>query len=152
MCVNVTFAGKTDMATVVDECPASSSACALGSNHLVLSAALARDLGVGVGTMTMAPTGVSWAAVACPIPTSQSGGNIVVVWNSSGQAYFQNLVWPIMSISGAIQSNGFWNVSAGAPVTLTDLIGHTLAVTMPGVAAYPTAVNLGAQFPATCAP
>jgi hypothetical protein len=149
MCINVTYAGTTLMATVVDECPsASNPECAVGSNHLDLSAALARDLGFGVGSVVGNPTGVTWETAACPI--SANDGNIVVVWNSSGQAYFQNVVWPVVGVSGATQNNGFWTVNAGATVTLTDLIGHTLTVTMPGVAAFPTAVNLGKQFPSTC--
>jgi hypothetical protein len=111
-----------------------------------LSAALARDLGIGVGTTAGNPTGVTWAAVACPIPTSQNNGNITVVWNASGQAYFQNVVWPVASVSGATQSNGFWSVNAGATVTLTDLIGHTITATMPGA----SGGSLGKQFPSTC--
>jgi hypothetical protein len=149
MCINVTYAGTTLMATVVDECPSGSNPqCGVGSNHLDLSASLARALGYGVGSVVGDPSGVTWEAVACPITAND--GNIVVVWNSSGQAYFQNVVWPVKSVSGATQTNGFWNVSAGSTVTLTDLIGHTLTVTMPGVAAFPTAVNLGKQFPSTC--
>ncbi len=145
MCVNVTYAGKTLMGTIADECPSSSnSLCGVGSNHLDLSASLARDLGIGTGTVMGDPTGVTWEAVACPI-TSNSG-NIVVVWNSSNQAYFQNVVWPVASVSGATQSNGFWNVAAGATVTLTDLIGHTITATMPGAGGG----SLGKQFPSTC--
>jgi hypothetical protein len=147
MCVNVTYAGKTLMGTIADECPSSSnSLCGVGSNHLDLSAALARDLGIGVGTTAGNPTGVTWAAVACPIPTSQNNGNITVVWNASGQAYFQNVVWPVASVSGATQSNGYWSVNAGATVTLTDLIGHTITATMPGAGGG----SLGKQFPSTC--
>jgi hypothetical protein len=147
MCVNVTYAGKTLMGTIADECPSSSnSLCGVGSNHLDLSAALARDLGIGVGTTAGNPTGVTWSAVACPIPTSQNNGNITVVWNASGQAYFQNVVWPVASVSGATQSNGYWSVNAGATVTLTDLIGHTITATMPGAGGG----SLGKQFPSTC--
>jgi hypothetical protein len=140
MCVNVTYAGKTDMATIVDEC----ATCSDSTEHIDLSANLARDLGIGVGTVAGDPTGVTWKAVACPI--TSNGGNIEVVWNSSGQAYFQNVVWPVKSVSGASQMDGFWNVSAGATVTLTDLIGHQITATMPGA----SGGSLGKQFPSTC--
>jgi hypothetical protein len=150
MCINVTYAGVTLMATVVDECPSGSNPqCGVGSNHLDLSAALARALGYGVGSVVGDPTGVTWEAAACPITAND--GNIVVVWNSSGQAYFQNVVWPVASVGGATQTNGFWNVNPGTQYTLTDLIGHQLKnVEIPGVTPFPTATSLGVQFPSTC--
>jgi hypothetical protein len=42
--------------------------------------------------------------------------------------------------------DGFWNVSAGATVTLTDLIGHQITATMPSA----SGGSLGKQFPSTC--
>jgi hypothetical protein len=148
MCVNVTFGGTTLMATVVDACPT----CSDSPEHLNLSANLARALSVGVGTTTGEPTGVSWAAVACPI--TSNGGDIVVVWSggssASGKAYFQNVVFPIASVavggSIAVQDDGFWPVSAGTTVTLTDLLGHKITAVMPTG----TNATLGVQFPATC--
>jgi hypothetical protein len=144
MCVDVTYGGTTLMATIVDECPAP---CAGSPDLLDLSANLARDLGVGVGSTNGVPVGgVSWAATACPITSND--GNIVVVWNSSSsfEAYFQNVVFPVASVSGATQTQGFWNVAPGETVTLTDILGHQITATLPG----PGGGSLGAQFPATC--
>ncbi len=142
MCVNVTYGGLTLMATIVDEC----ATCGDSPEHIDLSADLARDLGIGVGTVVGNPSGASWAAVACPI--SSNNGNIVAVWNNNdpagGQVYFQNTVFPVVSVSGSSQTDGFWsNVGSGSTHTLTDLLGHQVtAVVVSG--------NLGVQFPATC--
>jgi hypothetical protein len=151
MCVNVTYAGKTLMATVVDECPSSSNnLCSVGSNHLDLSANLARALGFGVGSVVGDPTGVSWAAVACPI--TSNGGNIVEVFNgSSTQVYFQNVVWPVKSVSvngaAASQPNGYWQLPSGSgSISLTDIYNHTVTGTLPGT----NNGSLGVQFPDTC--
>jgi len=148
MCINVTYAGTTLMATVVDECPsASNPQCTIGSNHLDLSAALARDLGYGVGSVVGDPTGITWKAAACPISS-----DIVEVFNgSSTQVYFQNVVWPVMSVkvngAAASQPDGFWQLPAGSgPITLTDIYGHTVTGTLPGT----NGGSLGVQFPATC--
>jgi hypothetical protein len=151
LCINVTYAGKTLMGTVVDECPSGSNPlCGVGSNHLDLSASLARDLGIGVGTVVGNPSNVTWAAVACPI--SSNGGHIVEVFNGSAtQVYFQNVVWPVMSVkvngTAATQSNGYWLLPSGSgPISLTDTYGHTITGTLPGT----NNGSLGIQFPATC--
>jgi hypothetical protein len=141
MCVNVTYAGKTLMGTIVDEC-----ATCPNNNHIDLSADLARDIGVGVGGTLGDVTGVTWKAVACPI--TSNNGHIVAVFNNnnpaSGQVYFQNVVFPVKSVSGATQSNGYWSpVNNGQKVTLTDTYGHTVSpVVVSG--------DIGVQFPATC--
>jgi hypothetical protein len=151
MCVNVTYAGKTLMATVADECPSGSNPlCGVGSNHLDLSAALARDLGFGVGGVVGNPSNVTWAAVACPI--SSNSGHIVEVFNGSAtQVYFQNTVWPVKSVSvngtAATQPNGYWQLPSGSgPISMTDTYGHTITGTLPGT----NNGSLGIQFPATC--
>jgi hypothetical protein len=144
MCVNVTYVGMTLTATIVDEC----ASCGDSVDHIDLSANLARALGIGVGTVNGNPNGVTWVTVACPI--TSNGGNIEVVWNSNGQAYFQNVVWPVKSVSGGTQTDGFWSVNPGASVTLTDLIGHQITATMPAFAGFPTALSLGKQFPSDC--
>jgi hypothetical protein len=142
MCVNVSYGGKTLTATIVDEC----ATCGDSPEHIDLSAHLARDLGIGVqvgnSSTTGSPTGVTWAAVACPVT-----GNIQAVWNgnqSGGQVYFQNVTFPVKSVSGASQSNGFWSpVANGSTHTLTDMEGHQVtAVIKTG--------DIGVQFPATC--
>jgi hypothetical protein len=142
MCVDVSYGGHTLMATIVDEC----ATCGDSPEHIDLSADLARDLGVGVGGAVGNPSGVSWAAVACPI--SASNGHIVAVWNnhdpSSGQVYFQNTVFPVTSVSGSSQSYGFWsNIANGSTHTLTDMLGHHVTATV-------VSGDLGVQFPATC--
>jgi hypothetical protein len=150
LCVDVTYAGTTLMATVVDECPsASNNLCGVGSGHLDLSAALARDLGFGVKGVEGDPTtGVSWKAVACPISS-----DIIEVFNgSANQVYLQNLVWPVASVSlggtAVTQSNGIWmfNGATAGKITLTDTYGHTVSGTLQGI----NGSSLGVQFPATC--
>jgi hypothetical protein len=151
MCVNVTYMGKTLMGTVADECPSSTNPlCTVGSNHLDLSAALARDLGFGVGMIVGNPSNVTWEAVACPI-TSNSGHIVEVFNGSSTQVYFQNVVWPVKSVTvngaAASQPNGYWQLPSGSgPISMTDTYGHTITGTLPGT----DGASLGIQFPATC--
>jgi hypothetical protein len=151
MCVNISYGGKTLMATVVDECPTGS--CTSNGGHLDLNGALARDLGLGVGGATGdATSGVTWTPVECPVT-----GNIQAVFNSlgGGQVYFQNVVWPIKSITngscgtgGCKQQNGIWgynapSITSGTTVVLTDILGHTVtAQIVPG--------DIGVQFPNKC--
>jgi hypothetical protein len=136
MCVNVPYAGTTKMATIVDEC----ATCGDSAEHIDLSAALARDLGIGVGSTTGDVSGVTWQAVECPVT-----GNIVAVQNSTGQFYFQNVRFPVKSVSGASQSNGFWSPIGSGSVTLTDMLGHTVSAVVP-----PGGGSLGVQFTAGC--
>jgi expansin (peptidoglycan-binding protein) len=147
MCVNVSYAGKTITATIVDEC----ATCTNSGGHIDLNLSAAAALGVGQGGATGDPTnGVTWDAVACPV-----SGNIVAVFNngSSGQIYFQNVAFPVASATagGATgsQQSGFWNFGglvAGKSVTLTDTLGHTVTGTIPTS----SGGSIGAQFPAKC--
>jgi hypothetical protein len=142
MCVNVTYGGQTLMATIVDEC----ATCGDSAEHIDLSAGLARALGIGVGTVIGNPTGVTWQAVACPI-TSNSG-HILAVWNNGnaagGQVYFQNVVFPVKSVSGASQHDGIWStITNGSSHTLTDILGHQVTAAI-------VTGDIGVQFPATC--
>jgi hypothetical protein len=141
MCVNVTYNGKTLMGTIVDEC-----ATCPNNQHIDLSADLARDIGLGVNGGMGDVTGVTWKAVACPI--SSNNGHIVAVFNSnnpaSGQVYFQNVVFPVKTVSGATQTNGYWSpVTNGQQATLTDIYGHSVTATI-------VSGDIGVQFPATC--
>ena len=151
MCVNVTYAGVTLMATVVDECP--SGSCPTNGGHLDLNASLARALGLGVqngGTTTTgdATSGVTWSAVECPIT-----GHIQAVWNnndpSGGKVYFQNVVWPVTKVDGSNGNlnQGQWAISAGTTHSLTDSVGHTLSNVVISASG-----DLGVQFPANCTP
>jgi hypothetical protein len=139
MCVDVTYGGQTLLGTIVDEC----ATCGDSAEHIDLSANLARALGIGVGGVIGNPQGVTWKAVACPITS-----HIQAVWNNnnsaSGQVYFQNVVFPVKSVSGANQSNGFWsNITNGSTHTLTDMEGHTVTAAI-------VTGDIGVQFPATC--
>jgi hypothetical protein len=69
-------------------------------------------------------------------------GNIQAVLNSQGQVYFQNLAYPLKSVSGASQSQyGYWE-PVGGSVTLTDVLGDTIQVNVPG-----NGGDTGGQFP-----
>jgi hypothetical protein len=147
MCVDVSYAGKTITATIVDEC----ATCTNSAGHIDLSLSAAAALGVGQGSATGDPkNGVTWNAVACSV-----SGNIVAVFNSgsSGQIYFQNVAFPVASATagGATgnQQNGYWNFGglvAGKSVTLTDTLGHTVTGTIPTS----SGGSIGVQFPTTC--
>jgi hypothetical protein len=146
MCVNITWMGRSIIATVVDAC-----ATCPNNQHLDLSMSAAIALGVGQNGMTGNPTsGVTWQAVACP-----TSSNIVALYNNgyAGQIYFQNLVFPIASASAGgrtgMQMFGYWDFGAavsGQSVTLTDTLGHQITGTIPTS----SGGSIGAQFPMVC--
>jgi hypothetical protein len=146
MCVNVTWMGKSIIATIVDEC-----ATCTTSGHIDLSPSAAVALGIGQNGATGDPTsGVTWQSVACPTTS-----NIVAMFNNgySGQIYFQNVVFPVAAATAgghtATQSFGFWDFGtqvAGQSVTLTDTLGHMVTGTIPGS----SGGSVGAQFPMSC--
>jgi hypothetical protein len=146
MCVQITFQGKSVIATVIDEC-----ATCPESGHLDLSLPAAAALGL-TGNMGTA-TGVSWHAVSCP--ASGSNTNIVAFFNagSSQQIYFQNVVFPVAkAVAGgrtASQAFGFWDFGTtvgGQQVTLTDTLGHVITGTIPTS----SGGSINAQFPMVC--
>ncbi len=146
MCVQITFQGKSIVATVVDEC-----ATCPESGHLDLSLPAAAALGLTGNTGTA--TGVSWHAVSCP--ASGSNTNIVAFFNagSSQQIYFQNVVFPVAkAVAGgrtASQAFGFWDFGTtvgGQQVTLTDTLGHVITGTIPTS----SGGSINAQFPMLC--
>jgi hypothetical protein len=145
MCVDVSYQGRSAIATIVDEC----ATCGDSAEHIDLSTELAAYLGLGVGGSTGNPSGVTWTPVSCPV-----SGEIVAVFNGgSAQVYLQNVRYPVASVSGATQSNGFWNFgsnAAGRTVTITDKAGDAVV----GTCVIPTSsgASLGCQFaaPATC--
>jgi expansin (peptidoglycan-binding protein) len=143
MCVQISFGGKSIVATVVDAC-----ATCPESGHLDLSLSAAAALGLSGNTGTA--SGVTWQSVSCPTTS-----NIVAVYNagSSAQPYFQNVVFPVAKavVAGksAVQQSGFWNFgmsTAGQQVTLTDTLGHTVTGTMPSS----SGGSVGVQFPMVC--
>jgi hypothetical protein len=146
MCVNVSWMGKSIIATIVDSC-----ATCPTSNHIDLSLSAAVALGLGQGSNTGdATSGVTWQAVACPTTS-----NIIAVYNNgyAGQIYFQNVVFPVASATAGghmgTQMFGYWDFTTpvnGQSVTLTDTLGHTITGTIPGS----SGGSIGAQFPAVC--
>jgi expansin (peptidoglycan-binding protein) len=146
MCVQVTWQGKSIIATIVDECATCPQA-----GHIDLSESAAVALGLGQGSAVGdATSGVQWHAVSCPVTS-----NIVAVFNNgdSGQIYFQNVVFPVArAVAGgrtATQQFGFWNFGmavGGQSVTLTDTLGHAVTGTIPSS----SGGSVGVQFPMVC--
>ncbi len=144
MCVNVSYGGRSIVATIVDEC----ATCGDSNGHIDLGPAAAIALGVGQGGATGNPkSGVTWSAVACPVT-----GDIQAVFNNdtSSQVYFQNVAFPVSSATAGgatgTQQSGFWNFGTlvgGRSVTLTDTLGHTVTGTIPTA----SGGSIGAQFP-----
>jgi expansin (peptidoglycan-binding protein) len=136
-CVEITNGGNKIVATIIDECPTSSNPSCTGG-HLDLSTQAFNALGYSVGN----PSGTTWKFVPCPVT-----GSIMVEFNGSNEVYFQNSTFPIKSVSGATTTNyGAWHfgsAAAGQTVTLTDSVGQTLQVTIPG-----SAGSTGVQFTA----
>jgi hypothetical protein len=145
MCVEVSFGGKSLVATVVDEC----ATCNGVTGHVDLS--LPAALALGLSTANGDPkSGVTWKAVDCAVT-----GNIVGVFNGlyAGQIYFQNVVFPVAkAVAGghtATQRFGFWDFGTavgGQSVTLTDTLGHVVMGTLPTS----SGGSVGTQFPMTC--
>jgi hypothetical protein len=145
MCVEVSYMGKSIVATVVDACGSCSSA-----GHIDLSLSAAEALGM-VEWDGNPKSGVRWKAVGCPV-----SDDIYVTYNGGyrGQAYFQNVAFPIATAtvdgqSGTINT-GFWSFQGevgGKVVTLTDTMGHSVQGTMP---TSESGGSLGVQFPLTC--
>jgi expansin (peptidoglycan-binding protein) len=126
-CVEITGKnGAKIIATITDECPTSSNpSCTPG--HLDLSTQAFNALGYSVGN----PSNTTWQFVPCPVT-----GSIMVSFNGTNEIYFQNSTYPITSVSGAsTTSYGAWHfggAAAGQNVTLTNAVGQTLQVTIPG--------------------
>lgn len=142
-CVEVTYAGRSIVATVVDACPS-----CLSDQHIDLSLSAAKALGMNE-MMGQVESGVKWRIVGCPTTS-----NIVVGFNGGyqGQVYFQNAAFPIASAksgsSVATVNTGFWDFGkemGGQEVSLTDVMGHTVTATIPT-----NGGDLGVQFDLTC--
>lgn len=147
-CVELSANGKTIVATLIDECPIASNQPCAAAGHLDLSTTAFGALGYNQGGGGD-PGGLSYQFVACPV-----SGNIKASLNSAGQVYFQNAVFPITSImangqSATLTVYGFWQFpgnASGANVTMTDVQGDTLTLTLPSIATWPTSTDIGAQF------
>jgi hypothetical protein len=157
-CIEVTGSnGQKVIATIIDECPINSNSACASTNHLDLSTSL---FGAVFGQGTQSGGGNlpgSWKFIACPVT-----GDIMVVFNSAGQIYIQNTVYPVKSATAngtpLTQGSGaFWEAKgvisnlAGMTLTLTDVEGHIVSAVVPAPGAA-TGVSLGVQFlsPGTC--
>ncbi|MGO9835313.1 MAG: hypothetical protein ACLP1X_13960 [Polyangiaceae bacterium] len=155
-CIEITNGGTSIVATVIDECPTDNgenSACALSNGqpnpaHLDLSYGAWQALNYSSGD----PTGTTWKFVSCPVT-----GNITTRLKSGNadQVYIENTTLPIVSLTyngqaGTHLSYGAWQLpgganAAGATVTLTDVEGHMVTVTIPGGGG-----STSQQFPDRC--
>jgi expansin (peptidoglycan-binding protein) len=143
MCIEITYQGRSVVATVVDSCPS-----CLNDEHVDLSLSAAEALGM-TEQIGQVESGVAWRVVGCPVT-----GEIQVNFNGGyqGQVYFQNLAFPIASAaSNGTAANpivGFWDFGkemGGEEVTLTDVMGHTVNATVPTAPG-----SLGVQFELSC--
>jgi len=143
MCIEITYQGRSVVATVVDSCPS-----CLTDEHVDLSLSAAEALGM-TEQIGQVESGVTWRVVGCPVT-----GDIQVNFNGSQtrQVYFQNPAFPIASASSdgtpASLIVGFWDFGkemAGQEVTLTDVMGHTVTATVPSAPG-----SLGVQFELSC--
>jgi expansin (peptidoglycan-binding protein) len=151
LCAQITFGGRTIVATIVDDCASCDD-----SDHLDLSMSAANALGLTQASGNP-HSGVTWKSVSCPV-----NGDIVASYNLdnnsqpvASQVYFQNVVFPVASAtSGGRTANfmyGFWDFGGmsmpGQSVTLTDIAGHTVTGTIPGSS---NGGSIGVQFADTC--
>lgn len=150
-CIQVTNAGHTIIATIIDECPEDSNPTCKNNptGELDLSKSAFDALGYSTGN----PSGTSWKVVPCPVT-----GNVIVRIKSGNQneAYIENLVLALKSVSGPggnanRQSYGAWhfnsNLGSGSQLTLTDAADRTLMVTLTSGSADQNQ-DTGKQFPA----
>ncbi|HXX68201.1 MAG TPA: expansin-like protein [Polyangiaceae bacterium] len=147
-CIELQANGKTIVATIIDECPIASNGPCAAAGHLDLSTSAFGALGYnqsGGGD----PGGLSWQFVACPV-----SGDIQASLNSAGQVYFQNTAYPITSVSvngqaATLTVYGYWQLptnASGATVTLTNVEGDSVTVTLPAIATWPSSTSIGVQF------
>jgi expansin (peptidoglycan-binding protein) len=149
-CVQITNGGTSIVATIIDECPTDNGQnppCAQ-AGHLDLSYSAWKALNYSTGN----PSGTTWKFVSCPvtgsITTRPKSGN-------ADQVYIENTTLPIVSVTYGGQnathlSYGTWQLpngtnASGATVTLTDVEGHTVTITIPGGGG-----STGQQFPNKC--
>jgi len=131
-CVQISNNGHTIIATIIDECPANSNPVCQQNmkGELDLSVDAFNALGFGNGN----PSGTSWKAVPCPVT-----GNVVVRIKQSNEAYIENSILAITSVSGpgggaSKTSYGSWHFNAslgsGSQLTLTDAANRMIQVTL----------------------
>jgi expansin (peptidoglycan-binding protein) len=153
-CVQITGQNGTNIiATVIDECPYGSdggnTVCGARPNdHLDVSKTAFDRLGYPTGN----PSGTTWRWVACPV-----SGNVKVRVKpgNANELFIENTVTAVRSVTmngqaGSRQSYGAWhwgaNIPGGASLSITDIAGRTINVTLPGTG-MGTNQDVGQQFP-----
>ncbi|HXJ20015.1 MAG TPA: expansin-like protein [Polyangia bacterium] len=148
-CVQISNAGHTIIATIIDECPENSNpVCKNNANgELDLSVDAFNQLGFGNGN----PSGTSWKVVPCPVT-----GNVVVRIKQPNELYIENVILALKSVSGPGGSAsrtfyGSWHFNAnintaGTQLTLTDAANRTIQVTLTSGSADQNQ-DMGVQFP-----
>jgi hypothetical protein len=148
-CVQISNGSNSLIATIIDECPIDSNPACATAGHLDLSKAAFDQLGFATGD----PSGVTWTFVPCAIAGDL---NIRIKSGNPNQIYVENEVLPIRSItmnggSATQLSYGAWQLpgnAAGATLTVTDVDGRSLTVTVPGGASGSEGASTGNEFPA----
>src|SRR6185312_2165651 len=150
-CIQISNAGHTIIATIIDECPGDSNPTCMRDpkGELDLSKSAFDALGFPTGN----PTGTTWKAVPCPVT-----GNVVVRIKPGNQneAYIENTILAIKSVTGpggnaSRQSYGAWhfnsNLGANSQLTLTDAADRMIQVTLMSGSMNQNQ-DTGKQFPA----
>jgi expansin (peptidoglycan-binding protein) len=148
-CVQLTNGGTNVVATVIDECPRDSNPLCV-NGHLDVSKSAFDRLGYNVGN----PKNTTWKFVPCPVM-----GTVKVRMKNGNpnEIYIENSILALQSVTmdgvqARRQHYGAWhfdgNISPGATLTLTDLAGRTITVTVP-LTTQGLNQDTGKQFP-TC--
>jgi expansin (peptidoglycan-binding protein) len=149
-CVEITNGSRSIVATIIDECPTDNgeNPPCTQAGHLDLSYGAWQALDYSSGD----PSGTTWKFVSCPVT-----GSITTRIKSGNpdQVYIENTTLPIVAVTYDGQaathlSYGVWQLpggtnASGATVTLTDVEGHTVTITIPGGNG-----STGQQFPDRC--
>jgi hypothetical protein len=137
-CAQLSNGGKSVVVTIVDECPENSNQpCKDNPNgHLDLSVAAFNALGFPTGN----PKGTTWKFVPCPVTSASPNVIVRIKQGNQNEIFIENEITPIASVtfngSQAVrQSYGAWhwdgvNLGSGSTLTLTDIAGRTIMVTL----------------------
>jgi hypothetical protein len=156
-CVQVTYNGRTLLATIIDECPENlNSVCSKNpTGELDLSVPLATALGFGPGSNQNGnPTGQTWKVVPCPVT-----GNVKVrvKTGNPNEVFIENTILAVKSVTvnGQQATHSFYGTwqlpvtsAAGQTLTVTDAGGRSITVSVTGAGANVNQ-DTGRQFP-TC--
>ncbi len=154
-CVQISNAGHTVVATIIDECPYGNDTTQSNPNDpCQMSPTGELDLSIDAfNALQFAngnPTGTSWKVIPCPVT-----GNVVVRIKQVNEVYIENVILALKSVSGpggsaSRTSYGSWhfnsNVGSGSQLTLTDAADRTIMVTL-NSGATDQNQDTGQQFP-----